>query len=40
MNGCEMPIPDHNHIQSTYDKNKNIEIEGYFIYDVNLGSIR
>ena len=30
MNGREMPIPDHDHIQSTYDKNKNIEIEGYF----------
>ena len=30
MNGHEMPIPDHDHIQSTYDKNKNIKIEGYF----------
>jgi transposase InsO family protein len=30
MNGREMPIPDHEHIQSTYDKNKNVEIEGYF----------
>ena len=30
MNGREMPTPDHEHIQSTYDKNKNIEIEGYF----------
>ena len=30
MNGREMPIPDHEHIQSTYDKNKNLEIEGYF----------
>jgi len=29
MNGREMPIPDHEHIQSTYDKIKNIEIEGY-----------
>jgi len=25
-----MPIPDHEHIQSTYDKNKNLEVEGYF----------
>jgi hypothetical protein len=30
MNGREMPTPDHEHIQSTYDKNNNIEIEGYF----------
>ena len=30
MNGREMPSPDHDHIQSTYDKNKNVEIEGYF----------
>jgi len=30
MNGREMPMPDHEHIQSTYDNNKNIEIEGYY----------
>jgi len=30
MNGREMPIPDHEHIQSTYDKIKNLEVEGYF----------
>ena len=30
MNGREMPSPDHDHIQSTYDKNKSVEIEGYF----------
>jgi len=30
MNGREMPIPDQQHIQSIYDNNKNIEIEGYF----------
>ena len=30
MNGREMPSPDHDHVQSTYDNIKNIEIEGYF----------
>lgn len=30
MNGREMPTPDHEHIQSTYDENKNIQIECYF----------
>jgi hypothetical protein len=30
MNGREMPTPDHEHIQSTYDKNKNNELEVYF----------
>jgi len=29
MNEREMPIPDHDHIQSTYNGIKNIEIEGY-----------
>jgi len=30
MNGREMPIPDQQHIQSTYDNNINVEIKGYF----------
>jgi len=30
MNGREMPTPSHEHVQNTYDQNKNIEIEGYF----------
>ena len=30
MNGREMPSPDHDHVQSTYNNNKNVEIEGYF----------
>jgi len=30
MNGREMPTPAHEHIQSTYDKIKNVEVEGYF----------
>ena len=25
-----MPSPDHDHVQSTYNNNKNVEIEGYF----------
>ena len=30
MNGREMPTPAHEHIQSTYDKIKNVEVEGYY----------
>ena len=30
MNGREMPTPAHEHIQSTYDSVKNVEVEGYF----------
>ena len=30
MNGREMPSPDHEHIQSTYDNSRNVEIEGYY----------
>ena len=30
MNGREMPTPAHDHIQSTYDSIKNVEVEGYF----------
>ena len=30
MNGREMPTPYHEHIESTYGKNKNTELEDYF----------
>ena len=30
MNWREIPTPAHEHIQSTYDKVKNVEVEGYY----------